>query len=867
MELREKHLNDIPPLLSDIRDDCPPFLAAAIARMLEKRPEDRWPSLQHVVTTVSRGSGSIDVEAIKQRLASLVGSAKSETKRTLEVTPISPSPLSTTGGPIVEPRTPPRAEPRAERVVLSPTAHVLHVGDRLAYSAVPQAADGTPLPGHRVVWSTGHPSIAAVDEAGVVTALAPGQTTITAQADGVTGVASVEVRHLPVARLVIDRAPPTLTVGESIALSATPIAPDGAPLPDRPVTWATSRAATASVSDTGRVHAHAVGTVRLTARCEQQTASVDLAIVERPVATVAIDAPRTPVPAGKRLRLRATARDSLGNALRPPLVWRSASAGVATVGEDGVLSAVAPGETTITATAGGVSGSTTVRVVAPQPGLAARLLAGAGAVRAAARTRVAAFRQALPRTRVRAFTSRLPRSLPRSVAHALTRAVPRWAWWVTVATVALFVVARQLPWEEWRKRNGSDPGIRADTAVLMRVTASATTLAVGDTVALLATMQTASGATTVGPPVLWHSSAGSVVDVDEASGRAIAVGPGVVTIRARAAGFGDSVTLTVNPLPVSAVAITRGFPDRFLVGDSRRLTAVARDSRGRAVTGARFVWQSSDDGVAVVDASGLVRGVGTGSATITALAGDASAVIAVRVSLPRLVRLELTGPSATLRVGATSSLSARAIDERGRAAPSPAFTWASSRTEVATVDDAGLVRASAPGSVTITASGGGVRGSTELNVIAATPGGSGYPPPDTTSKGGGVKPPTGWRAVAEDRVRRGVATYVRSLSTRDAARVTELYGSASGADQRNRNALVELMEDESRRLQVSNATVTSMRVEPDSAVVEFQLRLGWRTPFGGNRSQTPAFVAHFRRTGSDRWEMTRCRIVGRPALE
>jgi len=57
-----------------------------------------------------------------------------------------------------------------------------------------------------------------------------------------------------------------------------------------------------------------------------------------------------------------------------------------------------------------------------------------------------------------------------------------------------------------------------------------------------------------------------------------------------------------------------------------------------------------------------------------------------------------------------------------------------------------------------------------------------------------------------------------------------------------------------------------MQIEQANAVAQFRVRLDWRTPFGTNRRQTPLFVATYRRNG-DQWEMTSCRIVGRPELE
>ena len=82
------------------------------------------------------------------------------------------------------------------------------------------------------------------------------------------------------------------------------------------------------------------------------------------------------------------------------------------------------------------------------------------------------------------------------------------------------------------------------------------------------------------------------------------------------------------------------------LGSTLQLTAEAFDGNGHAVAGAEFSWESSDAGVATVDASGLVTAVGNGTATITATAGSASGTATVTVAV---------GPRVTLDSGAGSA--------------------------------------------------------------------------------------------------------------------------------------------------------------------------------------------------------------------
>ena len=67
-------------------------------------------------------------------------------------------------------------------------------------------------------------------------------------------------------------------------------------------------------------------------------------------------------------------------------------------------------------------------------------------------------------------------------------------------------------------------------------------------------------------------------------------------------------------------------------GRSGRLTAEAFDANGHTVAGAEFSWETNDDAVATVDATGLATAVANGTATITATAGEASGSATVTVA-------------------------------------------------------------------------------------------------------------------------------------------------------------------------------------------------------------------------------------------
>src|SRR5690606_2679766 len=88
-------------------------------------------------------------------------------------------------------------------------------------------------------------------------------------------------------------------------------------------------------------------------------------------------------------------------------------------------------------------------------------------------------------------------------------------------------------------------------------------------------------------------------------------------------------------------------------------------------------------------------------------------------------RVTVSPTSASLTVGETQRLTARALDANGNGISDVTFTWRSSNTSVATVNSTGLVTARASGRATITVTADGKSASSEFTVATSTSGGSG----------------------------------------------------------------------------------------------------------------------------------------------
>ena len=168
------------------------------------------------------------------------------------------------------------------------------------------------------------------------------------------------------------------------------------------------------------------------------------------------------------------------------------------------------------------------------------------------------------------------------------------------------------------------------------------------------------------------------------------------------------VATTINIAPPAA--------ELSSFGETVELTATVLDQNGQAMAGASVSWTSNDTAVATVTTAGVVTAVQNGSATVTATSGAASGTASVTVA-QQPAQIDVSPAADTLfSVGDTVRLAAEARDANGNAVPGLDFAWASADGAIATVDSAGLVTATADGSVNITAEAGGASGAAAITV-------------------------------------------------------------------------------------------------------------------------------------------------------
>ncbi|MEO7363482.1 MAG: Ig-like domain-containing protein, partial [Gemmatimonadaceae bacterium] len=252
-------------------------------------------------------------------------------------------------------------------VQIAPTSVAVRIGTTVPLTVQTMDAEGNALSGRTIVWSSSDSAVVTVSSVGIVTGVAQGAATITAQSEGRTGTAAVTVTLNPVATVSIAPSSDTLAVGTSRAMVATLRDASGTVVTGRGIAWSASDGQIATVSSTGVVTAFAAGTVTISAVSEGRVGSAKILVLPRLASTVTLTPSSTNVIVGTTVQLSAQITDASGNILiGRPISYSSDNPNIARVTQTGLVTANLAGTATITAISETKVGTATI-VVSPLP--------------------------------------------------------------------------------------------------------------------------------------------------------------------------------------------------------------------------------------------------------------------------------------------------------------------------------------------------------------------------------------------------------------------------------------------------------------------------------------------------------------------
>lgn len=498
--------------------------------------------------------------------------------------------------------------------------------------------------------------------------------------------------------------PPTDTVfiGATIALTAVATDADGTTLTDREIFWHSEHPDVAVVSEDGSVTGIVPGEVRIAASVEGVAGFSTVTVLPKPPASIALSSKTLSLIVGQKSQLRATVSDAEGGVLGDaPVAWKSSNGGVASVSNDGLVSGVAKGTATITATSGAVSAKATV-TVSPIP-------ANAVVVSPHEATIFVGEKQQLSAQVTDASGDPLPGrpiSWKSSSAGVATVSTSGQVTAVAPGTATITATSEG-------KSGTSIITVKQQPVGQVDLNPGDVKLEIGQTTQITATTRSSDGKTLSGRPVTWKSTVPSVATVSSA-GLVTAKASGSTLIQATSEGVTGTALVTVSNIPVASVVVDPSTAT-VLVGQSKQLTAKALDAQGDELSGRTITWSSSNEDVASVSSTGKVLALAAGEVTITATSEGKGGTAKITSVMP-VSSVTVAPDSISVVVGNTGTFTATPEDANGQTLAGRAVTWQSSDAGVATVAD-GVVTGVAVGLVTITATSEGKNGTAKVAVI------------------------------------------------------------------------------------------------------------------------------------------------------
>ncbi|MBC8087259.1 MAG: Ig-like domain-containing protein [Phycisphaerae bacterium] len=329
---------------------------------------------------------------------------------------------------------------------------------------------------------------------------------------------------------------------------------------------------------------------------------------------------------GGSLTLSATARGKGGVTIRDRRTnWSSSNQSVATVNDDGRVSAISPGSADISAAVDDVKATVPVTVNSPSPVTATVSIVPGGPQQLAVGSTAAL--QAVARTlsgievtgRVTTWTTSNS-----SVATVSGNGI------VTAVAVGSANISATV--------DGVNALVPMTVIAASPVLASVTitpggpqNLSIGATVTLVATARSANGSVITGRPVTWISS-NPVTAAVSSGGIVIAIAAGTANIIATIDGVSGSSAFVVSAVVVPVLEVVSGNNQSGIVGRAyaESLTVRARTSNGTPLPNVPIAWASSGGAISssatATNANGLSRVqwmASTGSGVVTASASRA----------------------------------------------------------------------------------------------------------------------------------------------------------------------------------------------------------------------------------------------------
>lgn len=506
-----------------------------------------------------------------------------------------------------------------KKITVDPATLTLKKGTSKTLSVKYDPADTTD--NKAVTWESSDKSVATVDANGKVTALKDGSATITAKVGKLTATCALTVQEKKLTGISLDKTALELSKGQSSEALKVIYTPADT-TDDKTVTWSSADEKIATVKN-GVVTAKATGTTKITATVGTHKAECTVTVNAK-LTGIKVTPDKVTVEKGQKANLNVTYLPA-DTTDEKAVTWKSENESVATVDENGVVTAVAGGKTKVIATAKANNKITAVCEV---------------------KVPIHTESIALNKTEITDLLKGKTEKLEVSFIPSNTEDSREVKWTSSAADIAAV------------DANGTVKALKEGTATITATTAdgkhtASCTVTVKEihlTDVKLDEMKNPSELfkgekhqikiglnpidTTGNVIYTFASSDEKVVSVDK-NGMVTALKNGkatiTITVKTTNTDFEKTLTydITVEEIPLESIEI-KGDVTSLEEGKTTKLNVVFNPTN--TTDDKTVVWSSSDTKVATVDANGVVKAVKAGNVKITAKVGDKTAEYALKVT-------------------------------------------------------------------------------------------------------------------------------------------------------------------------------------------------------------------------------------------
>lgn len=506
-----------------------------------------------------------------------------------------------------------------KKITVDPATLTLKKGTSKTLSVKYDPADTTD--NKAATWESSDKSVATVDANGKVTALKDGSATITAKVGKLTATCALTVQEKKLTGISLDKTALELSKGQSSEALKVIYTPADT-TDDKTVTWSSADEKIATVKN-GVVTAKATGTTKITATVGTHKAECTVTVNAK-LTGIKVTPDKVTVEKGQKANLNVTYLPA-DTTDEKAVTWKSENESVATVDENGVVTAVAGGKTKVIATAKANNKITAVCEV---------------------KVPIHTESIALNKTEITDLLKGKTEKLEVSFIPSNTEDSREVKWTSSAADIAAV------------DANGTVKALKEGTATITATTVdgkhtASCTVTVKEihlTDVKLDEMKNPSELfkgekhqikiglnpidTTDNVIYTFASSDEKVVSVDK-NGMVTALKNGkatiTITVKTTNTDFEKTLTydITVEEIPLESIEI-KGDVTSLEEGKTTKLNVVFNPTN--TTDDKTVVWSSSDTKVATVDANGVVKAVKAGNVKITAKVGDKTAEYALKVT-------------------------------------------------------------------------------------------------------------------------------------------------------------------------------------------------------------------------------------------